>query len=132
MISMMLFSCGPSEAEKKAERDKADAHKVAQIAWRDLAYVDTMYVGDTVDYEFVFYNTGWKPVQIKEAVPDQAECSCRIPQGEILIGEQDTIKLQCIFTEAMRLGVNITIEHTTPQKPFNLILIAQIDEKDQD
>ena len=110
------MGCGPSEAERKAAHERSKARKVAQITWRDVAFIDTIQQGDTVVRDFVFYNTGWKPVVIKHAQANRPECSCRIPQREILIGEQDTVQLRCIFKDfEPRAAVEILVEHNTPQ-----------------
>lgn len=113
---VMVVGCGPSAEETKAKHAKADARKVAQITWRDIAFIDTIQQGDTVVRNFVFYNTGWKPAVIKHALPNRPECTCRIPSREVPIGEQDTVQLRCIFTDfEPRASVEIIIEHNTPQ-----------------
>lgn len=102
-------------------------HKVAQISWRDLSYIDTVGVGDTVVRDYVFYNTGWKPVVVKHAIPNRPECTCRVPSREVPIGEQDTIRLTCVFAQPEeRAGVEIIVEHNTPQPFPTLLFIGTI------
>ena len=123
-----LESCGPSVQQQKEIDQKVDKHKVAQIKWRDLSHIDTVKVGETVVRDYIFYNTGWKPVQIKHAIPNRPECTCSIPQREVPIGEQDTVRLKCLFTEPeARVGIEIVIEHNTPQNSMTLVYITRVE-----
>lgn len=128
-LVMGLMRCGDGG---KAERDRAAAEQrkaerdVPQITWRDLSYVDTVQVGDTIDHIFVFYNTGYKPVVVKHAIPNRAECTCTVPNHEVPIGAQDTVKMRCVFKEAERVGMEIIVEHNTPQPSPTLVYIATV------
>lgn len=127
--SLIFASCEPSVKEQKRLDDKIDNHKVAQITWRDLSHIDTVKAGDTIIRDYIFYNSGWKPVRIKHAIPSlPAECSCRIPQREVLIGEQDTVRLTCVFPEPVeRTAVEVIVEHNTPQAEMTLIYITTVE-----
>jgi hypothetical protein len=126
-ILMMAIGCGPSETEKKAKSDRAEARKTPEITWKDVAFIDTIQQGDTVIRNFVFYNTGWKPVVIKHALPNRPECTCRVPQREVLIGEQDTVQLRCVFKDfESRASVEIIVEHNTPQPEPVLVYMGSM------
>ena len=130
LVVLFAVGCGPSEAERKVKSDKAEARKTPEITWKDVAFIDTIQQGDTVVRNFVFYNTGWKPVVIKHALPNRPECTCRIPQREVLIGEQDTIQLRCVFPDfESRASVEIIIEHNTPQPEPKLVYMGNMLEK---
>jgi hypothetical protein len=130
-IVMVAFSaCGEQQPEPKKAGglSQEDPRRQGRIAWRDLSYIDTIKVGDTVRHDFVFYNTGWKPVQVKHAIPNRDECSCQVPARQVPIGEQDTVKMTCVFPRVEeRAGVNIVIEHDTPQDQMLLIYIAKVE-----
>jgi Protein of unknown function (DUF1573) len=129
-LFMGLVRCGDggkAEQERKAAEERKAASRVPQITWRDLSYIDTVHVGDTILHDYVFYNTGWKPVVIKHAISNRPECTCQIPTREIPIGEQDTIKMTCLFTEVERVGVEIVIEHNTPQQSPILVYVATVE-----
>lgn len=129
-ILVASTGCGPTEAEKKASHEKADKRKTPLISWRDVAFIDTIQQGDTVIRDYVFYNTGWKPVKIKHALPNRPECTCRIPDHDVLIGEQDTVQLRCVFKDfEPRASVEIIIEHNTPQPEPTLVYIGNMLEK---
>jgi hypothetical protein len=127
VMAVAMAGCGPSEPEKKEEQNKADARKVAQITWKDVNFIDTVTLGDTIERNFIFYNTGWKPAVIKHALPNRPECTCSIPTREVPIGEQDTVKLKCIFKDyEPKVAVEIIIEHNTPQPDPMLIYVAYL------
>lgn len=127
---VVLGSCGNSEQAEKKKQEKVDRFKVAQITWRDLSYIDTVKVGDTIIRDFVFYNTGWKPVRVNHAIPNRKECSCRVPSHDVEIGEQDTVRMTCIFTEPeQKVGVEVIVEHNTPQPSPTLLYITKVEEK---
>jgi hypothetical protein len=130
-LVMGLLRCsdgGKSGQEQQAADARKDKHKVPQITWRDLSYIDTVKVGDTIVRDFVFYNTGWKPVVIKHAIANRDECTCRIPSREVPIGEQDTVRMTCVFKAAERVGMEILVEHNTPQPTPMLVYIATVQE----
>jgi hypothetical protein len=125
VICMLLVSnCGDSSKSEPSTTNKAQP-KGPEITWRDLSYVDTVAIGDTIDRNFVFYNTGYEPVVIKHAIPNRSDCTCQIPKGPVPVGEQDTVKLRCIFADKEdKAGVEIIVEHNTPQPFPTLLLIA--------
>lgn len=126
----ILVGCGPSEAERKAQQEKADARKTPQITWRDIAFIDTIQAGDTIVRDYIFYSTGWKPVKIKHAIASRPECACQIPAREVPIGEQDTVRLRCAFKDfERRASVEIIVEHNTPQPDAMLIYMGDMLEK---
>ena len=130
MGSILIFgSCEPSVKEKKRIDEKVDNHKRAQITWRDLSYIDTVKAGDTIIRDYIFYNSGWRPVQVLHAIPSRPECTCRVPGRDVLIGEQDTVRLTCIFPEPEpRASVQVIIEHNTPQPEMTLLYITTVEE----
>jgi hypothetical protein len=125
---MGFVRCGSAEENQnqKPVDQRDEERRVPQITWKDLSYVDTTKVGDTIVRDFVFYNTGWKPVVIKHAIPNRQECTCRIPDHEVPMGAQDTVRLTCVFTEPERVGMQILIEHNTPQPTPTLIYITTV------
>ena len=128
-MAVIVFAagCGPSAAETKANHERADARKVPQISWRDVNFTDTVQPGDTIVKNFIFHNTGWKPVLIKHALPNRPECTCKVPKHEVLIGEQDTIILTCIFNDfEPKAPIEIIVEHNTPQPEQLLIYVARM------
>jgi hypothetical protein len=130
VIAVAMVGCGPSEREKKQQQDKADSRKVAQITWKDVNFIDTIQQGDTVQRNFIFYNTGWKPAVVKHAIPSRPECTCAVPTREVPIGEQDTVKLTCIFKDyEPKATVEIIIEHNTPQPEPILIYMAYMNKE---
>lgn len=97
------------------------------IAWRDLSHIkDTVKVGEERTWNFVFYNTGVEPVRIKQALPGTSDCTCQVPAHDVQVGEQDTVKLTCKFTETGRQSCNVTVEHDTPQSFPVLVLITEV------
>lgn len=126
-LAWMSTGCGPSAEEQKAKSDKAEARKVPQIAWRDVSFIDTIEQGDTVVRHYVFYNTGWKPVRVKHAIPNRPECTCEVPQRDIPIGETDSVKLTCIFKDfEPQASVEIIVEHNTPQPEPTLVYMGRM------
>ena len=127
VMAMMVIACGPAEQKPpvKSKSDLAEERKTPQITWRDIAYIDTIQAGDTIVRDYIFYNTGWKPVVIKHAIPNRPECTCRIPSKEILIGDQDTVQLRCFFKDyEPRATVEIIVEHNTPQPSPVLVFMG--------
>jgi hypothetical protein len=125
--AVMAVGCGSSATDRKALEERAEARKVPNIAWKDVNFRDTVRMVDTIHRDFIFYSTGWKPVLIKHAIPDHPDCTCQVPQREVPIGEQDTVKLTCIFKDHQpRALVNIIIEHNTPQAEQLLIFVAHM------
>jgi hypothetical protein len=128
-LFMGLVRCGDggkAEQEHKAAEERRLAMQVPQITWRDLSFQDTVQVGDTVVRNYRFYNTGWKPLVIKHAIPNRPECTCQVPSREIPVGEEDTVRVTCVFTEPERVGMEIIIEHNTPQPSPILVYIANV------
>lgn len=128
-LGLLAAACTDNSQQAQANKEKELAHKVAQIAWKDLSYTDTLTAGDSATYSYVFYNTGWKPVRIKQALSSSSDCVCTGPAQPVPIGEQDTIKVKCHFPDPGRQGINILVEHDTPQKEFLLILFAEVQPK---
>ncbi|MFM2375701.1 MAG: hypothetical protein RLZZ165_798 [Bacteroidota bacterium] len=128
--AVIAAGCGSSATERKALEERAEARKVPNIAWKDVNFRDTVQVGDTIRRDFIFYSTGWKPVLVKHAIPDHPDCTCQVPQREVPVGEQDTVKLTCIFKDHQpKAPVNIIIEHNTPQAEQLLIFVAHMVEE---
>jgi|GEM_PF-2702051 hypothetical protein len=127
-LTFGLLSCnsGPTEAPKSKEAGKPKKpNKI--IAWRDLSHINqTIKVGESHTWNYVFYNTGIEPVRIKQALSSNPDCSCTIPPGEVEVGGQDTVKLTCTFTRPGRESANITVEHDTEQGFPILILLAEV------
>lgn len=122
-----LVGCGKSEQDRKALLERAESRKVPQITWEDVAIIDTIKLGDTIIRNFVYYNTGWKPVRIKHALPNRPECTCRIPQKDTDVGARDTVQLRCIFTDKEhRAAVEILVEHNTPQPEPTLVYMGTL------
>ena len=117
---------GKAQREHDAAVKRREEGMVPQITWRDLSYNDTVKVGDTIDHIFVFYNTGYKPVIVKHAIPNRSECTCSVPNHPVEIGAQDTVKMHCVFLEAERVGMEILVEHNTPQPTPTLVYIATV------
>ena len=129
LISLFAFgmwSCGESH-DHTDEKEKS--HKVANIAWKDLAHNDTVSVGDTMTYGYVYFNTGWKPVHLEKCTPRTGELTFSLPKEETLVGEQDTLWVTAVFTEAGASTQFFDVTHNTPQKPFLLALTAWVEEK---
>lgn len=125
VLALTWAGCGKSEQERKALLERAESRKVPQITWEDVAFIDTIQQGDTIIRNFVYYNTGWKPVRIKHAIPNRQECSCRIPQKDTDVGERDTVQLRCVFPDfERRASVEILVEHNTPQPVPTLVFIG--------
>ena len=123
---MSFAGCGgKSEKERQAAFERAESRKVPQITWEDVAIIDTIEQGDTVIRDFVYYNTGWRPVKIKHALPNRPECSCRIPTKDTDVGARDTVQLRCVFSDfEPRAAVEILVEHNTPQPVPTLVYMG--------
>jgi hypothetical protein len=128
-LFMGLVRCADGDKAAKDKLEAAarrDSANVPQITWRDISFNDTVHVGDTIIRDYVFYNTGWKPLLVKHAIINRPECSCRVPGHEVGIGEQDTVRVTCLFTDPERVGMEIVIEHNTPQQSPILVYIANV------
>lgn len=131
-LCLVLSACGPGSNSYEAQQLKGDQapskqKMVKQIAWRDLSYTkDTLLVNEERTWNYVFYNTGFQPVRIKQALSSNSDCTCSVPDHEVAVGEQDTVKLHCKFTREGRETSNITVEHDTPQAYPLLILITHV------
>jgi len=127
-VVMGLLRCGDGGKAKQDARERKEAGNTPIITWRDLSYNDTVKVGDTIVRDFVFYNTGWKPLLVKHAIPTRNECTCRVPDHEVLINEKDTVRMTCVFTDVERVGMEILVEHNSPQPSTMLVYIATVEE----
>ncbi|HHG85668.1 MAG TPA: DUF1573 domain-containing protein [Bacteroidetes bacterium] len=123
------LTCGFWACGNHAHSDDANqAHKVANIAWKDLAHMDTVQLGDTVTYGYVFFNTGWKPVKLENAKARTGNITFRLPTKETLVGEQDTLWATSIFSTPGQNGHYFDVTHNTPQRPFLLALHVWVED----
>lgn len=125
VLSLGFWACSDDHQHTPSEKEKA--HKVANIAWRDLSHQDTVQLGDTVTYEYVFFNTGWKPVYLKTAEARMGNVTFQLPQGDTPVGEQDTLRVTSVFDTPGQQSLYFDVTHNTPQKPFLLSLLVWVE-----
>ncbi|MEM0995792.1 MAG: hypothetical protein AAGN35_01875 [Bacteroidota bacterium] len=129
-LMLLLVACSGSNGSEAKPKDK-DAHKITHITWREIFQQDTITLGDTLHLPFVFYNSGWKPVQLVECAPQNAFCACIVPTDTVPLGGQDTVFAHCVPPDTGNFVAFFTVTHTSPQQPeFYLSLKVQVEPRE--
>ena len=126
-MTLFLAACSSDNHDHEAHQAKKDAHKIAHITWRDIFQQDTIHLGDTIHMPFVFFNTGWKPVNLVECAAQNAACECIVPTDTVPMGGQDTVYAHCVPQDTGNFVAFYTVTHNSPKQPdFALSLKVQV------
>ena len=126
MLTMIIAAgCGGEEVQDEETKKKVEDFKVAATTWKNLVVIDTAMVGDSIEGEYIFYNSGWKPVFLtgmEAKAPHYCVCDWR--EREVKVGEQDTVRVKCFLKYAGDMRFSFRVYDNTKAAKYVLNMHA--------